>query len=458
MQSDGRLDLLQLLRVLVRVDPLAQLLLTAGEVLLGELADRLHREGAGAEGRFAHRQVEDVAGRRTLPVLVEQLLQRLGDDEPGDHLGGVVRRGLLALPAGQPEDERAAGVHHRLGLAGDRIGRRDEVGLGDVMGALDRHHPRALLRIAVLRHLVQIVLGEEAGVGHLPLVDRAQLVDAEIDVRDETAVLALLLLAQQQVAQHLLEGLVAELHLTDVLDGLRQEQVGAQAVELQPLGAGGLVGVGVGGRRVVALVDQSEQHTERVVEVGAGAGVWGAELDQGQVAQPVQAVAGLVLRRADRQHAELGGGLGVQQEQDAVDEPQRLAGQRLGPVGRQRRQALRPAALHHVVGDQLHRQPDALAQVLADPDGVLDRVLEHPGPPDHTIGIGGQRVGAEAGQCLVDLPAALGVVAVGDGLQVDGQVAALGPAAAFGDDQPAPGHHQRELRPVLADEQVRQHS
>ena len=50
-------------------------------------------------------------------VLVEQLLQRLGDDEPGQHLGGVVGRGLLALATGEPEDEGALLVQHRLPLA-----------------------------------------------------------------------------------------------------------------------------------------------------------------------------------------------------------------------------------------------------------------------------------------------------------------------------------------------------
>ena len=46
-------------------------------------------------------------------VLVEQLLERLGDDEPGEHLGRVVRRRLLALAAGEPEDEGAPLVQDR---------------------------------------------------------------------------------------------------------------------------------------------------------------------------------------------------------------------------------------------------------------------------------------------------------------------------------------------------------
>ena len=52
-------------------------------------------------------------------VLVEQLLERLADGEPGQHLGRVVGRGLLAVAAGQPEHERALLVQYRPALAGD---------------------------------------------------------------------------------------------------------------------------------------------------------------------------------------------------------------------------------------------------------------------------------------------------------------------------------------------------
>ena len=57
--------------------------------------------------------------RGALVVLVEQLLERLGDDEPGQHLGRVVRRRLLALAAGEPEDEGALrGGRTGIALAG----------------------------------------------------------------------------------------------------------------------------------------------------------------------------------------------------------------------------------------------------------------------------------------------------------------------------------------------------
>ena len=107
VQRDRRLDPLQFGRVLVRVDPLAEFGLAAAQVLLGELPDGLDGERAGPEGRLADRQAQDLLGGRGVPVLVEQLLKRLGHGEPGQHLGRVVRRRLLPLPAREPEDERA---------------------------------------------------------------------------------------------------------------------------------------------------------------------------------------------------------------------------------------------------------------------------------------------------------------------------------------------------------------
>jgi hypothetical protein len=108
------------------------------------------------------------------------------------------------------------------------------------------------------------------------------------------------------------------------------------------------------------------------------------------IAQPVQTVALAVLRRLNGQHAEFGGGLGVEQEQDPVQEPQRLLRQRLRLIGRQRRQPQPSPPGDHLVGDDLDRPADALAKVLADADGVLHRLRQHPGPPDLPVGVGGK--------------------------------------------------------------------
>ena len=141
----------------------------------------------------------------------------------------------------------------------------DEVSLGDAVGPVDGDDPGTLGRIAVLGHLVQVGLGEEARVGHQALVDRAELVDAELGVGDEAAVLAAGLLAEQQVAQDLLEGGVAEADLVD-------------EAWSPPAGTGRRAGRGRSGRagrlprrgaRLMPLVDQAEQQRQRLVQVGA---------------------------------------------------------------------------------------------------------------------------------------------------------------------------------------------
>ena len=53
-------------------------------------------------------------------------------------------------------------------------------------------------------------------------------------------------------------------------------------------------------RRLMPLVDESEQHTERVVKVHPTLCLRRCKLDQCQVAKAVEAVATLVLRRAGR--------------------------------------------------------------------------------------------------------------------------------------------------------------
>ena len=105
-------------------------------------------------------------------------------------------------------------------------------------------------------------------------------------------------LLEQQVAQHPLHGRVAEADLVDEARRLGQEEVGPQAVEDQagqarrPRPGGGCV----------PPVDQPEQQGQRVVEVRAVHRARAGQFDQRQLAQPVQAVALLVLAGADRQH------------------------------------------------------------------------------------------------------------------------------------------------------------
>ena len=139
-----------------------------------------------------------------------------------------------------------------------------------MIGAGNRNHPRPLLRVAVLRDLIEVFLGEESGVGHQALVHRAELVDAEFRVGDEAAVSALAspgLLGQQQMFEHMLGGLVAETDLVDERRGGRGEQIGAQRVEFKTGGC--VIGDVVGRARGVTVVDEPEQRRQRFVKVGA---------------------------------------------------------------------------------------------------------------------------------------------------------------------------------------------
>ena len=79
------------------------------------------------------------------------------------------------------------------------------------------------------------------------------------------------------------------------------------------------------------------------------------ERAQNQLSQPIEAVAGVVVGVPYRENTQLRPGLGIEQEQNAVEEPQRLCGE----LARQLWDALHRLALgspfpDHLVGDQLH--------------------------------------------------------------------------------------------------------
>jgi hypothetical protein len=171
--------------------------------------------------------------------------------------------------------------------------------------------------------------------------------------------------------------------------------------------------------RIVPLVDEPEEDGERLVEVRSFAGMRGAERDEGELAKAVEAVPTFVLGGARRQDAELRRSFGVQQEEDAVQEAQCLLGQRLRLACRQWAQFLGLSSLHDLVRDDLDREADALAKILAHPDGVLDGLLERGRPPDVTLGVRGERLGRQTGERSVDLPALAVVAALEDELEID---------------------------------------
>src|SRR5699024_9503678 len=107
VQCDIRFGLLQFLLEHCRIDPFADLLLFAPQILSCELVDGFEREGAGSQGRLAHREVKDGIGRH---ILGEQFCQCLGDGETGEHFRGVIRSRLLPVTAGQPEDKAPPAV------------------------------------------------------------------------------------------------------------------------------------------------------------------------------------------------------------------------------------------------------------------------------------------------------------------------------------------------------------
>ena len=94
-----------------------------------------------------------------------------------------------------------------------------------------------------------------------------------------------------------------------------------------------------------------------------------------------------------------------------------------------------------------------LAQVLAHPNGVLDRLVEGFGPPHVAVGVGSQGGRLQAGESPVNLAALLQISPLGDGLHVDGQVPPFGPPSLFGNHEPAAGHDERKAWPLLGSKQ-----
>src|SRR5699024_8365667 len=141
MQSEICLDLLQFLRAILWVHSLAELFLPAAQVLIRELPHRFDGERPGSQRGLAYGEIKDLSCARTLTVLIQQFFEGLPDGELGEHLWGVIRSRLLALPACEPVDKTAAPVEHRLLDAGDRVSCGDEVLLRDALNPVRGHHP-----------------------------------------------------------------------------------------------------------------------------------------------------------------------------------------------------------------------------------------------------------------------------------------------------------------------------
>ena len=136
------------------------------------------------------------------------------DGELGEDLGRVVARRPLAVAAGEAEDEVALLVAHALGRAVEPLLGEEDV-VGELVGAIDRNHPRAVVGVAVLVDLEERLGREEPAVRHQALVDRPELVDAERRVRDGLPALPGLLAREAEVRDDLLEHLVGQMRAID---------------------------------------------------------------------------------------------------------------------------------------------------------------------------------------------------------------------------------------------------
>ena len=163
------------------------------------------------------------------------------------------------------------------------------------------------------------------------------------------------------MAQHPQQRPVAQAHLVNEGGRHRAEEVSSHRPEDQAIKA-----ALVGGRHllVVALIDQVEQPVQGLVDVRARLGRLLMQLPQGQLAQTIQAVAGVVLGGAHRQDPQFGARLRIQQENDPVDVAQRLQRQVLRPLLGQRLQPPRGATAHHLIRDDLNGGAHAFTQIL----------------------------------------------------------------------------------------------
>lgn len=297
---------------------------------------------------------------------------------------------------------------------------------------------------------------------------------------------------------------VLDLVVRDETDGLLGEQLGAQGLEAQSragaagggaagpvgladafgvlglgdraggeefgrllLGPGGLAGgglgrqvLGLGAVAAVAVLDLVEEQVQRLEQVEAAPGALADEVAQDEVAEALEAVPPLVLRVVGGQDAERGAGLGVQQEQDPVQVAQRLAAELLGQAGRvvefgRGDAVLRFAqAVQDLARDPLDAQAQALAQFGGDADGVLAGLVEEGGERcGATLGGDAQRVGAEQRGHRVEFAAVAVVAAVERRVEVGGQVAALVPGEAVGEDDDAADEQQDIARRCVAGEE-----
>ena len=241
-------------------------------------------------------------------VIGEQFSQCLRDGEAGEHFRRVIRSRLLPVTAGESEDEAAPAVWrtgfiftaHLIDLTHEVIG-------VDVICPVVGTTQLPLLESPFGATSIEVSLCKEAGVGHQPFIDSAELIDAEFSIRDEAAGLLRRFLAQEQLLQHLLECGIAQTYLIDVRGSLPREQIRLERMEDQASHSSARLHQTIGRlgdpKIIVTGLDLCEQDVEGLIQVRAVA--TGGDVDERKVAQTVKAVSGFVFRRAGGNNVKL---------------------------------------------------------------------------------------------------------------------------------------------------------
>src|SRR5699024_8194550 len=136
-------------------------------------------------------------------------------------------------------------------------------------------------------------------------------------------------------------------------------------MELKPL-AHRRIGITVGRlgetEIIVSRLDLCEQDGQGLVQVRPVPP--GGDVHERQLSQTVEAVSRLIVSGSGRHDVELWRRLGEEEEEDSVEEPQRLLGQWLSFRCRQRIESCAEATADDLVSDELYRVTDCFAEVF----------------------------------------------------------------------------------------------
>ena len=105
-------------------------------------------------------------------------IQRVADGEFREDFGGVVGRRPLAVAAREAEDEVAFSVADAALLTVRPFILEEHI-IREFVGTVDWDHPRAVIWVAIVVDLEELLGGEEALVRHQTLVHSTKLIDTQ---------------------------------------------------------------------------------------------------------------------------------------------------------------------------------------------------------------------------------------------------------------------------------------